>query len=194
MTKKFYCPNCEKEQDSKIITKEETLNVKGQNITCCINVRICSVCKEEIIDEELDNISLQHFYTEYRRLNNLLQPEEIKSIREKYKLSQTAFAKLLGFGEKTITRYENGSIQDVAHDNLIRLMSSVNAFKKIWNLHKNKLTAKENKNLGELLNSFDENQNTNCLTWESSNIYSYTQKTKSNYCLKYKTGGFNYAQ
>ena len=76
-----------------------------------------------------------------------MQPNEIKKIRKKYNLTQSAFSKLLGFGEKTITRYENGSIQDLAHDNLIRLMNSQNSFMEIWNLHKNKLTQVENENI-----------------------------------------------
>jgi transcriptional regulator with XRE-family HTH domain len=46
-------------------------------------------------------------------------PEEIKKIREQYGLSQRSFAKLLNWGDKTICRYENGSIQDKAHNSLL---------------------------------------------------------------------------
>ena len=46
-------------------------------------------------------------------------PKEIKKIREQYGLSQRAFAKLLNWGDKTIYRYENGSIQDRAHNSLL---------------------------------------------------------------------------
>lgn len=49
---------------------------------------------------------------------------EIKEIRDSFGLSQKDFAILLGFGEKTITRYENGSIQDESHDIAIRLAGS----------------------------------------------------------------------
>lgn len=156
---KFYCSNCEKEQESEIIIKEETLNVKGQSITCKIKIRRCLICKEEIIDRELDNESLKLFYNEYKRKNNLLLPSEIKTIREKYQLTQSVFAKILGFGEKTITRYENGAIQDLAHDNLIRLMDSIYAFEKIWNLHKYELMDKDNKNIEKILKSIKQKSN-----------------------------------
>ena len=61
-------------------------------------------------------------YNEYRKLNSLLLPEEIKSIREKYGVTQVEFAQILGLGDKTITRYENGSLQDTAQNNLIKIV------------------------------------------------------------------------
>ena len=58
-------------------------------------------------------------YNEYRRKHKLLFPEEIRKIREQYGLSQENFAKLLNWEDKTICRYENGSIQDKAHNSII---------------------------------------------------------------------------
>ena len=53
----------------------------------------------------------------------LLLPAQIKSIREKQGLTQTAMAERLGVGEKTYTRWESGrSMQNKSSDNLIRLM------------------------------------------------------------------------
>ena len=60
-------------------------------------------------------------------------------------MSQQNFAKVLGFGAKTITRYENGSIQDVAHDNLMKLVENEYNFYKIWNKNKVGLTNNTNK-------------------------------------------------
>lgn len=139
----FYCCTCEKMHETRIVSKEQTLNVKGREITLTVPVRLCNVCNEEILDEDLDNNTLIEFYSEYRRLENLLQPSEIKAIRQKYKLSQASFAQFLGFGEKTITRYENGAIQDICHDNLIRLMDSLDSFILLWEERKDRLSPKE---------------------------------------------------
>ncbi len=49
-----------------------------------------------------------------------MSPEEIKRIRGKYGLSQKAFARLLGIGEASIVRYENGQTPTKANTNLIR--------------------------------------------------------------------------
>ena len=126
---KHYCPMCEKETTTHVDTVMETYQVKGEDIELLNAVQICDTCGEAIWDEERDSSSLLEVYTKYRNKHDLLQPEEIKAIREQFNISQTDFARLLGFGDKTITRYENGSIQDRAHNNMILLMKDVRNFK-----------------------------------------------------------------
>ena len=116
---KKYCEECNKEVETKIITKKETYNVYGEQIEVEAQIRVCIECGEEFFCEELDNATLIIAYNEYRRKHKLLLPEEIKKIREQYGLSQRSFAKLLNWGDKTICRYENGSIQDKAHNSLL---------------------------------------------------------------------------
>lgn len=53
-----------------------------------------------------------------------ITPETIKEIRGKYGLSQQSFAKLLGIGEASMVRYENGQEPSKANANLIRAASS----------------------------------------------------------------------
>lgn len=114
-----YCDECGKEVETKIITKRETYNVCGESIEVDAQVLVCADCGEEFYCEELDNATLVCAYNEYRRRHKLLLPDEIKKIREQYGLSQRGFAKLLNWGDKTICRYENGSIQDKAHNSLL---------------------------------------------------------------------------
>ena len=114
-----YCEECGKEVETKIITKREAYGVCGETIEVDAQVLVCEECEEEFYSEELDNATLVRAYNEYRRRHKLLLPEEIKKIREQYGLSQRGFAKLLGWGDKTICRYENGSIQDKAHNSLL---------------------------------------------------------------------------
>ncbi len=155
MENRFYCCECNAPTETTIIEKDQTLNVKGRAIILRVQVRVCANCEEEILDEQLDAQTLDMFYKQYRRLEKLLMPEEIKAIRQKYKLSQASFAKFLGFGEKTITRYENGAIQDVCHDNLIRLMSSMDAFVLLWKERKECLSAKEQVYIDSLIRMYN---------------------------------------
>lgn len=151
----FYCPNCEALQETNIIEKEQTYCVKGISITLTAPVRVCCVCGEEIIDTDLDNKTLNRFYNEYRRRKGLLLPDEIKNIRNRYNLSQASFSRFLGFGEKTITRYENGAIQDLCHDNIIRLMKSIDAFIILWKERRNLLTLKEQRKIEEKIKAYN---------------------------------------
>lgn len=114
-----YCEVCGKEVETKIITRQETFKVCGEDITIDAQVLVCAECGEELFCEELDSATLVNAYNEYRRKHKLLLPDEIKKIREQYGLSQRSFAKLLNWGDKTICRYENGSVQDKAHNSLL---------------------------------------------------------------------------
>lgn len=114
-----YCDACGKEVETKIITRQETLKVCGEDITIDAQILVCAQCGEELFCEELDSATLVNAYNEYRRKHKLLLPDEIKKIREQYGLSQRSFAKLLNWGDKTICRYENGSVQDKAHNSLL---------------------------------------------------------------------------
>ena len=114
-----YCEECGREVETKVITKRESYDVCGESIEVDAQILVCAECGEEFYCEELDNSTLIRAYNEYRRRHKLLLPEEIKKIREQYGLSQRSFAKLLNWGDKTICRYENGSIQDKAHNSLL---------------------------------------------------------------------------
>lgn len=116
---KKYCEECEKEIEAKIVIKKESYEVCGESIEVDARVLTCEECGEEFYCEELDNETLVTAYNEYRRRHKLLMAEDIKKIREQYGLSQRSFAKLLNWGDKTIRRYENGSIQDKAHNSLL---------------------------------------------------------------------------
>lgn len=114
-----YCEVCGREVETKIITQKEIFNVCGEDIEVDAQVMVCAECGEELFNEELDSATLINAYNEYRRRHKLLLPEEIRKIREQYGLSQRSFAKLLNWGDKTIRRYENGAIQDRAHNSLL---------------------------------------------------------------------------
>lgn len=116
---KKYCEQCKREVETKIITKAESYDVCGEAVEVDAQILVCANCGEEFYCEELDSTTLVNAYNVYRKRHKLLLPEEIRKIREQYGLSQRSFAKLLNWGDKTIFRYENGSIQDKAHNSLL---------------------------------------------------------------------------
>jgi len=114
-----YCDRCGKEVETRIITRCETYNVCGEEISVDAQILVCNECDEELFCEKFDSETLIKAFNEYRSKHKLLFPEEIKKIREQYGLSQRSFSKLLNWGDKTICRYENGSVQDKAHNSLL---------------------------------------------------------------------------
>jgi len=59
------------------------------------------------------------FKNAYKKKIGLLTSQEIIDIRNKYGISQGDLAKILGWGGKTITRYESYQVQDTAHNDLL---------------------------------------------------------------------------
>ncbi|MFC1946088.1 type II TA system antitoxin MqsA family protein [Chloroflexota bacterium] len=115
------CTNCEKETEMELISREEAIKVRKDSITVPIHYLKCNECGDEVISPTHGEDPFTLAYKQYRQKHGILTPEEIREHRESLGLSQIEFAKLLGLGVATISRYENGSLQDVSHDNLLRL-------------------------------------------------------------------------
>lgn len=76
----------------------------------------------EFQTENLNNINLMAVGNAYRKAHSLMTNEEIVSLRENYGLTQVELARLLGWGEATISRYESKAIQDEAYDTMLRII------------------------------------------------------------------------
>lgn len=155
---KKYCDECGKEVETKIINKKEAYNVCGEVIEIDAQVLVCTACGEEFFSEELDNATLISAYNEYRRRHKLLLPEEIKKIREQYGLSQRSFAKLLNWGDKTICRYENGSIQDKAHNSLLLFLREPENMRTFLTENEVALNARQLNKLLETVEKLEQNE------------------------------------
>ena len=118
---KGICPNCEKETTLERVSIEEVISVRRGDITVPVELFRCSECGEDFEDASSKEAQVESAYREYRKRLNLLQPEEIKNFRSRFGLTQSELGKLLGFGGASISRYENGALQDDTHDNALRL-------------------------------------------------------------------------
>jgi putative zinc finger/helix-turn-helix YgiT family protein len=145
LIKKFKgeCPICERIKSLSYGTKKETVRINKQKINVLTRTYYCNEGKHHFYSPEDEENKFQNAYREYRNRNGLLQPEEIKEIREKYGLSQRAFARFLGWGEITIQRYETGAIQDNAHNNLLLLINETRNFEGLFKSRKKYLLKKD---------------------------------------------------
>lgn len=120
---KIYCDTCDEFIDNFIENKTRiTHKIRDEEITLDMILPFCPKCGEQLCDVETDEIHYNYALNEYRKRKGLLSPEEIKSIRESYGLSQRAFSRALGLGEPTINRYELGALQDTAYNSLLLLV------------------------------------------------------------------------
>jgi putative zinc finger/helix-turn-helix YgiT family protein len=119
---KDICPACEKETDLELIRTRETIKVHGEPIEVDVEYYKCLSCGEQFEDPGAEKDPLAEAYREYRRRHGMVQPEEIRTFRKRYGLTQQELSTLLGWGGATLSRYENGALQDETHEKMIRLV------------------------------------------------------------------------
>ena len=83
----------------------------------------CDINDELSQNEGMIRQNAISFKDAYRKKVGLLTSQEIIEIRNRYGFSQGDLSRILGWGEKTITRYESHQIQDPAHNDLLRLVA-----------------------------------------------------------------------
>lgn len=117
-------------------------------------VLIDSETEEEIYVRDLEIENDTHLYDLYKKEKGLLQSYEIKKIREKYDLNQKDFSKILGLGEITVHRYENGTIQTDGNDSIIRFVEDPLNLEKMVYKNKNKVSEYIYRDLLQRLKTF----------------------------------------
>lgn len=149
----IYCTNCKVEVDARVEERLETIEVRGEKVDVESRVAVCPMCKEILVDEDLESRNLDLAYETYRTRHHLLSPTEIAEIRQEYGLSQRSLARLLGWGEITIHRYESGAIQDNAHEIVLRLIAEPQNLKRILEKNPEALSLDAAKQLNERIDS-----------------------------------------
>lgn len=119
------CPLCDKTHEVEERKRFATITLKGDKVTYEERFYFCANADDEENEFEtgsMTNENLLNARNAYRVKHGLLTSDEIVAIRESYGLSQVDLARLLGWGEATISRYESKAIQDEAYDTMLRLI------------------------------------------------------------------------
>lgn len=162
-----------------VIEKQETCDVKGEQITIQSKVKKCIDCDKEIFDMILDTENLKKAYRIYKTKHNLLQSEEILALRKKYKLTQNMLAMLIGCTQATIARYENGSIQSETHNTALVLLKNPENIKKIFEEKAEEFNSNERKILEQI---FSGSNNVSAKSMDLlENLYSYSPNVYSGF-------------
>lgn len=141
MNKKF-CSICMKEVEVQKVQRIEELCVRDVKVQVELTYLI-DADGHEVDDYDVARKNDIAVFDEYRKAINFLTSTQIKAIRTKYHLSAELFAKALGMGAKSITRFENGSIQSRETNSLLILMQKPENFLKVIKINRRKLTTKE---------------------------------------------------
>ncbi len=134
----------EKEHIYNIVKEKREFKVKGDVIEVDFMKAYDKETGKYIRDKEITKINDDNIFGQYRKKHNLLFPEEIIKIREYYNITQSDLSLVLGWGGKTIARYERGSIQDKGNNSLLELIKdNVENFELLLEKNKDNLTLKK---------------------------------------------------
>ncbi len=114
------CPCCMEDHFVSVVSVQENNNFKGEEVSYDATYYYCETTNEMFASEEMISANDIRMKDSYRTKAGLLSSKEISQIRDKYGISQRDLAIILGWGEKTITRYESHQVQDAAHDSILK--------------------------------------------------------------------------
>lgn len=122
-TERKLCSCCMEEHEVKTVLIKEQMTFKNTIVNYDSSYHFCDKAQELFMDEQeiqKNDISMKDAY---RKQEGLLTSDEIIGIRAKYGISQNDLCVMLGWGGKTITRYEGHQVQDKAHDSILKKIS-----------------------------------------------------------------------
>ena len=117
---KRLCTCCMEEHEVKTVLIEENATFKNLKVNYNASYLYCDLAEELYMDEQQIQDNDIRLKNAYRKAEGLLTSSEISAIRAKYGISQSDLCILLGWGMKTITRYESHQVQDKAHDTILK--------------------------------------------------------------------------
>ena len=119
-SKKCLCTCCMEEHEVKTVLVKECATFKKRMVDYDACYLYCDVADELYMDERQLQENDVRMKDAYRKAEGLLTSGQINRIRSKYGISQSDMSILLGWGAKTITRYESHQVQDRAHDTILK--------------------------------------------------------------------------
>ncbi|KAI4440797.1 type II TA system antitoxin MqsA family protein [Schaedlerella arabinosiphila] len=117
---KRLCTCCMEEHEVKTVLVNDQAAFKNVKVDYDAFYLYCDAAGELYMDEQQIQENDVRLKDAYRRAEGFLTSAEISGIRTKYGISQSDLCILLGWGGKTITRYESHQVQDKAHDTILK--------------------------------------------------------------------------
>lgn len=118
------CTCCMEQHDIKKVLVNEHTTFKNVDVSYEAVYYYCDLSEEYYVDENIMQDNDIRIKDSYRKKIGLLTSFDIKNIRNKYGISQNDLCTILGWGGKTLTRYESHQVQDKAHDFILKKLDN----------------------------------------------------------------------
>ena len=123
---KIECPLCGELHLVDRRTRIATATIKGEIIKYQEEYYVCENTEDgenEFVPSKVMDANLLAARDAYRSAHQMFTSQDIINLRNRYGLTQRELAKLLGWGEATVSRYETKQIQDETYDDILHVVS-----------------------------------------------------------------------
>ena len=117
--------------------ESRSLDFRKESFEVSYHFFLCEESGEQFTTTDIDELNMIQLYNQYRDKHNLPFPDEIKEIREKYRLPASKMSEILGFGINSYRNYESGEVPSLANARLIQLANDPVKFKDLVELSEN---------------------------------------------------------
>ena len=118
------CPVCEVRMN--LVSEEREIRIGRRSVRVLDQFFRCSACGEAFYAPGQMDETLRRASEAIRHEEGLMSPRDIRGVRERLRLTQHAFERLLGVGPKTVVRWEKGTVfQNASTDSLLRVIDAL---------------------------------------------------------------------
>jgi len=119
------CPICG-EGNLHFNVGKNPVEYKGQTTELDLHFSLCAACGSEQADVAQTRVNKRLMIAFKKRVDGLLTGAEVRTLREKLRLSQTEAAQVFGGGPVAFSKYESDDVaQSEAMDKLLRLAAEL---------------------------------------------------------------------
>jgi len=115
-------------KEMTLVTEKRTMDFRKECFQVVFHYYKCEESGEQFTTTSMDEINLNQLYNQYRDKFNIPFPDEITAIRQKYGVSASKMAEILGFGTNSYRQYEAGEMPSVSNARLIQMISDPTKF------------------------------------------------------------------
>jgi HTH-type transcriptional regulator / antitoxin MqsA len=109
--------------EARLVHEPHAFTVAARTVTIDDELYRCERCGEGLYFDDMLDATFRRAAAVLRAEDGLLAPDDIVALRAKYGLTQAQLERLIGAGEKTVVRWERGTVaQNKTADTLLRVL------------------------------------------------------------------------
>lgn len=116
----IFCEECRKPVAYTVKTMPMTATIEGREYHYMGQEASCNDCGEPVYVPEIVDANLRALYDVYREENGIISLDKVRALPEKYRIGKGTLSLLLGWEEKTFSRYYDGDVPTKEHSDMMK--------------------------------------------------------------------------